>query len=85
MSIIELERIKRWQVAHRAQQPLEYHTWDVMLTLWLMGWVGLCPVLLFNPWLLPLCALGICTPGLYVYLRQQAHQRRKLRCDWAGL
>jgi hypothetical protein len=85
MSINELERIKRWHVAHRAQQPLEYHTWDAMLTLWVMGWVGLCPVLLYNPWLLPLCAVGIGAPDMYVHLRQRAHQRCSLRCDWVGL
>jgi hypothetical protein len=82
MSINELARIKRWQVAHKAQHPLEYHTWDAMLTLWLMGWVGILPALIFSEWILLACALGIGAPGLYVHYRVQAHQRHTLRCDW---
>jgi hypothetical protein len=38
--LTELQRIKKWHVAHRGEHPLEYHLWDTVLTLWLMGWVG---------------------------------------------
>lgn len=83
MSINELARIKRWHVDHKAQRPLEYHLWDAMLTLWVMGWVGILPALLFNPWILVACALGASAPSLYVHYRLLAHQRHTLRCDWA--
>ena len=41
--LTELQRIKKWHVAHRGEHPLEYHLWDTVLTLWLMGWVGWLP------------------------------------------
>lgn len=85
MSIDELARIKRWHVAHRAQHPLEYHIWDAMLTLWLMGWVGILPALIFDEWMLLACAVGIGAPSLYVHYRVLAHHKHTLRCDWAGL
>ena len=31
MTLQELQRIKQWHVAHRADHPLEYHLWDVCL------------------------------------------------------
>jgi hypothetical protein len=85
MGLNELQRIKRWHVAHRADHPLEYHLWDAMLTLWMMGWVGILPVVTLNAWLLPLCALGISAPQLYVHYRVQAHSQHTLRCDWVAL
>ena len=39
----ELQRIKRWLVAHKPSHPLEYHSFDLVLTLWMMGaalWAG---------------------------------------------
>lgn len=82
-SLVELQRIKRWHVAHRADHPVEYHLLDAVLTTWLMGWVGWLPALAFDaPWALPLCALGIALPGLYVRWRARAHAARRLRCDW---
>ena len=47
LSLGELERIKRWHVAHRQEHPLEYHLWDGVLTFWVMGWVGWFGGLLF--------------------------------------
>ncbi len=44
MTLNELQRIKQWHVHHRQDHPLEYHLWDAMLTLWLMGWVGWLPL-----------------------------------------
>ena len=48
MTLNELQRIKQWHVAHRADHPVEYHLWDAMLTLWVMGWVGFLAVV---PWI----------------------------------
>jgi hypothetical protein len=83
MTLDELQRIKKWHVAHRHDHPIEYHTWDLMLTAWVMGWVGLLPAYAFDTWWgLPLCVLGMAAPGLYVGWRLRAHREHKLRCDW---
>ena len=43
MTLNELQRIKQWHVAHKVDHPLEYHLWDLVLTLWVLGWVGCFP------------------------------------------
>ena len=48
MTLDELQRIKQWHVDHRSDHPVEYHLWDAMLTLWLMGWVGWLPAFAFE-------------------------------------
>lgn len=84
MTLDELQRIKQWHVAHRADHPVEYHLWDAVLTLWLMGWVGWLPALAFGAaWATPLCMTAMFAPSLYVAWRAKAHRARKLRCDWA--
>lgn len=83
MTLNELQRIKKWHVAHRADHPIEYHLWDAMLTLWVMGWVGFLPAYAFEQlWTVPLCALAVAAPSLYVGWRLKAHRKQKLRCDW---
>jgi hypothetical protein len=83
MTLDELQRIKKWHVAHRRDHPIEYHIWDAMLTVWVMGWVGLLPAYAFDSlWALPLCVLGMAAPGLYVGWRLRAHREHKLRCYW---
>ena len=59
MKLSQLTHIKRWQVAHRGDHPIEYHAWDVVLTCWMMGCVSTPLVLLLWPWALPL-SLGLC-------------------------
>lgn len=79
----ELARIKQWLVAHREDHPLEYHLWDAVLTVWLMGWIGWLPALVMEmEWLLPLCLTATLTPALYVRWRERAHALQRLRCDW---
>lgn len=83
MTLAELQRIKQWHVAHKAEHPLEYQLWDAVLTLWLMGWVGWLPAYAFSDfWAMPLCALAMLLPGLYIRWRRRAHLARRLRCDW---
>lgn len=83
MTLDELQRIKQWHVDHRSSHPVEYHLWDGMLTLWLMGWVGWVPALAFEQlWPLPLCLLAMAAPSLYVTWRFKAHRRHRVRCDW---
>ena len=84
MTLAELQRIKQWHISHRHNHPLEYQLWDVMLTLWVMGWVGWLPVYAFDQlWAIPLLVLAIAAPSLYAALRTRAHRARRLRCDWA--
>jgi hypothetical protein len=83
MKLNELQRIKQWHVAHRGDHPVEYHLWDAMLTLWVMGWVGWLPAFAFDAlWAAPLCLFAMFAPTLYVTWRMKAHEARRLRCDW---
>jgi hypothetical protein len=85
MALDELRRIKLWLVEHRAEHPVEYHLWDLVLTLWVMGWVGWFPTCAFGQsWAAPLCLAGTQVPRMYVGWRAKAHRARKLRCDWLG-
>jgi len=83
MSLDELQRIKQWHVRHRQENPVEYQAWDLMLTLWLMGWIGWIPAFAFDAlWAAPLLAVAMSAPTLYCTLRGKAHHARRLRCDW---
>ena len=85
MKLRQLSSVKRWQVAHRDRSPLEYHTWDAVLTLWLMGWMGVPPALLLHwTWALAACAAMFFAPPAYVWLRARLHALGRLRCDWLG-
>jgi hypothetical protein len=85
MDLALLQRIKQWHVNHRHDHPVEYHMWDAMLTLWLMGWIGWLPTFALDAvWAAPLCVVGIAAPTLYIAWRVRAHQRHKLRCDWVN-
>jgi hypothetical protein len=81
--LTQIQRIRKWHVAHKVAQPLEYHLWDAVMTVWMMGWVGGLPAFLIDAWwALPLCGIAIVTPNLYVGWREQAHAMQRLRCDW---
>jgi hypothetical protein len=81
-----LQRIKVWMRAHGQSNHLEYEAFDVVLTLWLMGWVGMLPALVLQQWwALALCWLAALSPKLYLRWRQHMHARGKLRCDWQHL
>jgi hypothetical protein len=83
IALTELQCIKKWHVAHRKDHPLEYHVWDTVLTLWLIGWVGWLPAFALEAWwALTPCAVAILVPRLYVGWRKQAHIQQRLRCDW---
>ena len=83
MTVNELQRIRQWHVEHRVEHPLEYHAWDLALTVWVLGWVSWFPLCAFGPaWTAPVSLLGIRAPGLYVAWRHRAHRSRTLRCDW---
>jgi hypothetical protein len=86
MDLDTLQRIKRWHVSHQSDHPVEYHAWDTMLTLWLVGWVGWIPAIAFDAlWAAPFLVLAMAAPALYVNWRARAHKQRRLRCDWLGV
>lgn len=83
LSLDELHRIRLWHVAHRTERPLEYHLWDAVLTVWLMGCMGVPLLLVLDLALfLPLTLVAACSPALYVRWRARAHRQQRLRCDW---
>jgi hypothetical protein len=86
ITLHQLQQLKEWHVAKRGTHWVEYELWNVVLTVWLMGWIGCLPALTFDtPWALPLCLLGVLTPQFYVHARVRAHERGRLRCDWLSL
>jgi hypothetical protein len=86
LGLRQLQRIKRWQVDHQSTRPVEYMTWEAVLTLWVMGWTGWLPAFgLEAPWAYPLCLLGILTPRIYINWRAWAHATGRLKCDWVNL
>lgn len=86
MKLETLQRIKQWTVKNQKDHPVEYHAWDAMLTLWMMGWVGWVPAFTFEAlWAAPLLAVAMSAPTLYVTWRVKAHQSRRLRCDWLAV
>ena len=40
MTLMQLSAIHHWLLDHKDARPLEFHTWDGVLTVWLMGWLG---------------------------------------------
>jgi hypothetical protein len=83
MTLQQLHAIKLWQVAHKPVSPVEYHTWDGVLTAWVFGWMGEpAALILWWPSLAFLCAALFLAPSLYVALRRSLHRRGRLRCDW---
>jgi hypothetical protein len=83
MNVRQMSSLKHWHVAHRDSAPIEYHAWDAVLILWMLGWVGVPPALLLHwDWAVLLCVPMFFAPPLYVRLRKRLHRRGALRCDW---
>jgi len=83
MNLAQLSAMKAWMVAHRQCAPIEYHTWDAVLTLWLMGWMGAPAfIVLDDLWAVLACVALFFLPPTYLRLRRRLHQRQQLRCDW---
>ncbi|MFY9510124.1 MAG: hypothetical protein WAQ05_04025 [Rubrivivax sp.] len=83
MNLRQMTNLKRWFVAHSDEAPLELHTWDAVVTLWLLAIMGVPPLLLLHlQWAVPLCLPLFFAPPGYVALRQRLHRRGTLRCDW---
>jgi len=85
-TVERLHRVKLWMIEHKAQCPMEYHVFDGVLTLWVLGWVGIFPSLvLLQWWGLALCAIATQIPAIFIAWRYHLHHRKRLRCDWLTL
>jgi hypothetical protein len=83
MTLRQLALIKRWHVQHRQHHPVEFQAWDLMLTAWLLGWIGGPAALILDaPAGLLACVLLLCAPRAYVWSRESLHRSGRLRCDW---
>jgi hypothetical protein len=83
MTVKQLSAVKRWLAARRRDHPMEYHAWDAVLTLWLIGWMGMpAEFVLGQLYGLAACALLLFTPVAYVSLRRHLHACGRVRCDW---
>ncbi len=83
MTLQQLSAVKRWHIQHHRQGSCEYQVWDLMLTCWVLGFVGLPAAMLLAPEAGGLaCLLLFLAPSLYVRLRRRLHRHGVLRCDW---
>lgn len=83
MNVSQLAAVKRWHVLHRDRRPVELHAWDAVLTLWLVGWMGVIPAFMLHAgWGVALCVMLVYAPPAYVALRRRLHRKGRLRCDW---
>lgn len=86
MTLHQMTQLKRWHVVHRQESPAEYHAWDAVLTVWLMGWMGVpAALLLWQPGCVCLCVAAFFAPPIYARLRTHLHRQGRLRCDWIGV
>ena len=83
MTLTQFQDLRLWHLRHAHEQPLERHFWDMVLTLWLLGWVGGPTSLVLQQPALAMASLALLfLPQAYVDWRRRLHRRAKLRCDW---
>jgi hypothetical protein len=81
MTLQQLSVVKQWHVRHH--RTVELHLWDAVLTLWLLGWLGLGAQLVLSHFYPALASAVLLTvPGGYVWLRRRLHASGRVRCDW---
>jgi hypothetical protein len=86
LTLAQLQRVKLWHAAHEREGTLEYRIWQLVLTVWLMGWMGWLPAFVFDAnWAYPLCVAGMLLPQAYICARARAQSAGLLRCDWLHL
>ena len=85
MTLTQFEKLKAWHQRHWREQPVEKHAWDIVLTFWLVGWVGFPSAFLVHAgWALVVCGALLFLPGAYVALRRLLHRAGIVRCDWTA-
>jgi len=85
MTLTQLHQVRVWHLLHWRTRPLESGVWDAVVTLWVMGWVGV-PVawVIGRSWAELLCLALLFLPAAYAALRRRLHRIGRLRCDWIG-
>ena len=84
MRLQEFHALKDWHHQH-GRHPVEKNTWEAVLTVWLLGWVGAPTAFVLNAgWAEAACLGVLFLPGAYVALRRRLHRSGRLRCDWIG-
>jgi hypothetical protein len=83
MTLTQFQDLRHWHQRHARKQPLERHCWDMVLTLWMMAWVGGPAALVLQENLIALASVALLfLPQAYVALRRRLHRSSRLRCDW---
>ena len=83
MTLDQLHELKVWHQRHWREHPLEKQAWDLVLTFWLAGWVGLPSAWLIHVrWAVVACVALLFLPGIYVGARGWLHRLHLVRCDW---
>ena len=84
MRLQQFHALKDWHQQH-GRHPVEKNTWDAVLTVWLVGWVGAPTAFMLNAgWAEAACLGVLFLPSAYVTLRRWLHRSGRLRCDWIG-
>jgi hypothetical protein len=83
MTLAQLQELKVWHFRQGRRHPVEKALWDLVLTVWMLGWVGTPAAFLLEfTWIELACVSALFLPGLYVALRRRLHNKHRLRCDW---
>jgi hypothetical protein len=83
MTLQQYHSLKVWHRRHWRNHPVEKNLWETILTLWVIGGVGLPTALLLDePWAAVTCLVLLFVPGRYVALRTRLHYSGRIRCDW---
>ena len=83
MTLREITLVRRWHLQHRHHHPVEFQAWDLMLTAWLIGWMGApAALILRSPLAVVGCVVLWFAPTLYLHWRERLHRGGRLRCDW---
>jgi hypothetical protein len=83
MTLQQFHSLKVWHRRHWRDHPVEKNTWETVLTVWLMAWVGMPAAFVIHAdWIEPFCLVLLFLPSAYVALRAKLHRSGKLRCDW---
>lgn len=85
MTLTQLHQVRRWHLRHWRDRPVEHAVWDIVVTLWVVAWVGI-PVawVIDRSWAELACLALLFLPAAYVRLRRRLHASGRLRCDWIG-
>lgn len=85
MTLTQLHQVRVWHRLHWRTRPVEQQVWDMVVTLWVMGWVGI-PVawVIGLSWAELACLALLFLPAAYAGLRRRLHRLGRLRCDWIG-